>query len=174
MKANSIKKTQFENECTIINLRYEYPGYVGKEKWAIITELNLQEILKKYEEEVKSYRPFIVLTRKHADIFKEFNSNDRKHSKRQADNGEMFGYESNNSEQLCLAGAYKDMESDVLSSMRIQEALSVLNSLQRKRFVKKYIEGYTLREIAQEEDVNYAAVASSLKIAKEKIKKFLK
>ena len=30
---------QFKTECKVINLKYEYPGYSGKEKWAIITNL---------------------------------------------------------------------------------------------------------------------------------------
>ena len=30
---------QFKYECKVINLSYEYPGYTGKEKWAIITDL---------------------------------------------------------------------------------------------------------------------------------------
>ena len=30
---------QFKYDCKVINLSYEYPGYTGKEKWAIITDL---------------------------------------------------------------------------------------------------------------------------------------
>ena len=29
----------FANDCKLINLRYEYHGYTGTEKWAIVTEL---------------------------------------------------------------------------------------------------------------------------------------
>ena len=35
---------QFKYECKVINLSYEYPGYTGKEKWAIITDLTEEEL----------------------------------------------------------------------------------------------------------------------------------
>lgn len=37
---------QFKYECKVINLSYEYPGYTGKEKWAIITDLTEKNLLK--------------------------------------------------------------------------------------------------------------------------------
>ena len=41
---------QFKYDCKVINLSYEYPGYTGEEKWAIITDLTEEELSKKYEE----------------------------------------------------------------------------------------------------------------------------
>ena len=38
----------FANECKVINLKYEYEGYTGSERWAIITELAEEEIWVKY------------------------------------------------------------------------------------------------------------------------------
>lgn len=34
----------FANDCKLINLRYEYHGYTGTEKWAIVTELAEEEL----------------------------------------------------------------------------------------------------------------------------------
>ena len=31
-------KEHFQNECKVINLKYEYEGYTGEEQWAVITE----------------------------------------------------------------------------------------------------------------------------------------
>lgn len=53
---------QFKCDCMVINLSYEYPGYTGEEKWAIITDLTEEELIEKYEEIISSYRPFIVLS----------------------------------------------------------------------------------------------------------------
>ena len=33
----------FAKDCKLINLKYEYNGYTGDEKWAIITELSVKE-----------------------------------------------------------------------------------------------------------------------------------
>ena len=38
----------FTNDYRIINLKYEYEGYTGSEKWAIITSLSEKELLEKY------------------------------------------------------------------------------------------------------------------------------
>lgn len=40
----------FANDCKLINLRYEYHGYTGTEKWAIVTELAEEELWVKYPE----------------------------------------------------------------------------------------------------------------------------
>ena len=46
-KIHEERQEQFKRECRLIDLRYEYYGYVGKEKWAIVSELSEKEILKK-------------------------------------------------------------------------------------------------------------------------------
>ena len=53
---------QFKCDCKVINLSYEYPGYTGDEKWAIITDLTEKELIEKYDEIISSYRPFILLS----------------------------------------------------------------------------------------------------------------
>lgn len=40
-------------------MKYEYPGYTGEEKWAIITGLTEEELNEKYAEKTASLRPFI-------------------------------------------------------------------------------------------------------------------
>ena len=42
MKKLTVKKQVelFAQDCKLINLRYEYSGFTGTEKWAIITELS--------------------------------------------------------------------------------------------------------------------------------------
>lgn len=60
---------QFKCDCKVINLSYEYPGYTGEEKWAIITDLTEEELIEKYEEiqalysnqDTTRYYPHIVL-----------------------------------------------------------------------------------------------------------------
>ena len=41
---------QFKCDCKVINLSYEYLGYTGEGKWAIITDLPVEELIEKYEE----------------------------------------------------------------------------------------------------------------------------
>ena len=50
-----VLKEEFQSECKVINLKYQYEGYSGKEQWAIISELSKEEILKKYKPIVQDY-----------------------------------------------------------------------------------------------------------------------
>lgn len=34
----------FAKDCKLINLKYEYDGYNGTEKWAVVTELTEEEL----------------------------------------------------------------------------------------------------------------------------------
>ena len=52
---------QFKYECKVINLSYEYPGYTGKEKWAIITDLTEKELIEKYDEIIRLFFCFLCL-----------------------------------------------------------------------------------------------------------------
>ena len=38
----------FAQDCKLINLRYEYSGFTGTEKWAIVTELSEEALWDKY------------------------------------------------------------------------------------------------------------------------------
>ena len=40
---------QFQEECEVINLKYEYDGYNGDISWAIISNLTEDEILEKFK-----------------------------------------------------------------------------------------------------------------------------
>lgn len=73
---------QFKYECKVINLSYEYPGYTGKEKWAIITYLTEKELIEKYDEIISSYKPFILLFSLFGSVRADYIRNEDKFSKR--------------------------------------------------------------------------------------------
>lgn len=52
----------FAKDCKLINLRYEYTNYTGKEKWAVVTELTEKELRDKYPDIIKRYTPFVLLS----------------------------------------------------------------------------------------------------------------
>ena len=45
----------FAKDCKLINLKYEYNGYTGDERWAIITELSVKELWEKYPLVIERY-----------------------------------------------------------------------------------------------------------------------
>ena len=50
----------FAQDCKLINLRYEYSGFTGTEKWAIITELSEEALWDKYPDVISRYASLIV------------------------------------------------------------------------------------------------------------------
>ncbi|WP_418517825.1 hypothetical protein [Pseudoruminococcus massiliensis] len=62
----------FAKDCKLINLRYEYKGYTGTEKWAIVTELAEEELLVKYPDVIRQYTPFILLSMAQGEVITEY------------------------------------------------------------------------------------------------------
>lgn len=52
----------FARDCKLMNLKYEYDGYTGTEKWAVITELTEEELWDKYPDIISRYTPFVLLS----------------------------------------------------------------------------------------------------------------
>lgn len=183
------KQEQFKSECKLINLKYEYEGYTGKEQWAIITELTKQEILEKYPEEIKQYIPFVLLSAKQGDIIAEYTRIEDKYRKRQINNEDFYGYEDGFSEvfhkeliepEFLLPDEEKEIQlQEKMKKKILQERLSLLGDalntltpIQRRRIEECYLNGKSSRKIAKEEGVNYSAVDKSIALALKKLRKF--
>lgn len=82
------QKKLFAKDCKLINLKYEYTGYIGQEKWAIVSELSEQELFEKYPDEVKKYIPFVLLSVEQGKAIQAYNRNEDKYRKRQNNNSD--------------------------------------------------------------------------------------
>ena len=83
----------FANDCKLINLRYEYHGYTGTEKWAIVTELAEEELWVKYPDVIRRYTPFILLSMAQGEVIDESYRNNDKYEKRAKRTIDVYGYE---------------------------------------------------------------------------------
>lgn len=173
------RKEQFKKECKVINLSFEYRSCIafeenclGEAKWAIITDLTEEELFNKYSEIVEIYKPFILLSIAQGEVIKKFNSNERKHRMRQCEKGDAFCFESGISEIYHSELLVFD-EPDIETRIMLKQALELLKPIQKSRFIKRYILGYSIREIAREEGVYHNTVRRSLEIALDKIRKFM-
>lgn len=72
----------FAKDCKLINLKYEYNGYTGDEKWAIITELSVKELWEKYPLVIERYSPFVHLSIAQGEVIDDANRNEDKYAKR--------------------------------------------------------------------------------------------
>ena len=178
----------FAKDCKLINLRYEYTNYTGKEKWAVITELTEKELRKKYPDIIKRYTPFVLLSMAQGEVINEADRNDDKYEKRAKRTLDVYGYEDDISEQFHreLITPFADpfeqaeeeqleIEKEQLSRMeiaKVRKVLEMMKPIQKERLCKVVLLGLSSRKIAQEEGVNYSAVDKSRAAAIKNFKKY--
>ena len=171
---------QFKCDCKVINLSYEYPGYTGEEKWAIITDLTEEELIEKYEEIISSYRPFIVLSSMFGSVRADFIRNEDKFSKRAKRSISIFDF-SEETEEHHPEIAANDLEEEAISNEmaeQVRDAIAQLKPIQREHLkslrvalIKYFFEGKSLLQIAAEEGKSYSTVYESYQAALKKLKK---
>lgn len=171
---NSALKERFNNECQIVNLKYEYPGYTGTESFGIITSLSKSELNNKYSELLIEYSPYILLDSLFKTTRDSFRRNEKKHYAR-AVRGHIFGFE-DGFEEHHPEFATEDCWERVVANEQNKElwdAINTLDAKQRRRLILYFINGKTYREIAEIEDVDHRAVNRSVEAALKKLRKFL-
>lgn len=178
----------FAKDCKLINLRYEYTNYTGKEKWAVVTELTEKELRKKYSDIIKRYTPFVLLSMAQGEVINEADRNDDKYEKRAKRTLDVYGYEDDISEQFHreLITPFADpfeqaeeehleIEKEQLRRMeiaKVRKVLEMMKPIQKERLCKVVLMGLSSRKIAQEEGVNYSAVDKSIAAAIKNFKKY--
>lgn len=177
----------FAKDCKLINLRYEYTNYTGKEKWAVVTELTEKELRKKYPDIIKRYTPFVLLSMAQGEVINEADRNDDKYEKRAKRTLDVYGYEDDISEQFHrelitpFADPFEQAEEERLEIEReqlrrmeiakVRKVLAMMKPIQKERLCKVVLLGLSSRKIAQEEGVNYSAVDKSIAAAIKNFKK---
>ena len=178
----------FANDCKLINLRYEYHGYTGTEKWAIVTELAEEELWVKYPDVIRRYTPFILLSMAQGEVINESDRNDDKYEKRAKRTLDVYGYEDDISEQFHrelitpFADPFEQAEEEQLEIekeqlrrmeiAKVRKVLEMMKPIQKERLCKVVLMGLSSRKIAQEEGVNYSAVDKSIAAAIKNFKKY--
>ena len=178
----------FAKDCKLINLRYEYTNYTGKEKWAVVTEFTEKELRKKYPDIIKRYTPFVLLSMAQGEVINEADRNDDKYEKRAKRTLDVYGYEEDISEQFHrelitpFADPFEQAEEERLEIEReqlrrmeiakVRKVLAMMKPIQKERLCKVVLLGLSSRKIAQEEGVNYSAVDKSIAAAIKNFKKY--
>ena len=81
----------FAQDCKLINLRYEYRGFTGTKKWAIVTELSEETLWAKYPDIISRYIPFILLSMEQGEVISESHRNNDKYEKRSKRTIDVYG-----------------------------------------------------------------------------------
>ncbi len=177
-----VLKEEFQNECKVINLKYEYEGYTGEEQWAIITELSEKELFEKYPDIISRYIPFVLLSVEQGKAVYEFRRNESKFYKRSLNNEDAFGYDDEligifHSEVVVPSFVEQQITEEYeenryqLKMKLMDKALSSLTEKQYKYLISRYVANKSAREIAKEEGVAHQVIDRHLNAAIKKIKK---
>ena len=157
-------------DCEVVNLKYEYPGYTGEERYGIITELTEKELKEKYGELLEQYEPFILLPLGMSKVRRDYKRNEDKFYKRSV-RGHIYSIEDDFEQhhpELCLLP-----EEDTALQERIEAVLASLKRKQERRVRLFFFDGYTGQQIAKMENLSYQTVYKSITLALKKIKKIL-
>ena len=167
---------QFQEECRVINLKYEYDGYNGDISWAIISNLTEDEMLEKYRPIISDSMPFIVLPPAFGEVRDEYRRNEKKFQMRVVRKHDFYNFEDSEIE-LYAELVTDDLEENFFKSEEeqvLRKAIQQLKPIQKERLIKYYFEGKSSRQIAKEEGVNYSKVEKSINIALKNLKNFSK
>ncbi len=173
---------EFKSECRVINLKYEYEGYIGEEQWAIVSELTEKELLEKYPDIVSHYIPFVLLSVEQGKAVYEYRRNESKFYKRSLNNEDAFGYDDEltgvfHSEVVVPSFVEQQITEEYeenryqLKMKLLDKALSSLTEKQYKYLIARYVANKSAREIAKEEGVSHQAIEKHLNTAIKKVKK---
>lgn len=166
----------FANDCKLINLRYEYHGYTGTEKWAIVTELAEEELWVKYPDVIRRYTPFILLSMAQGEVITEYQNYEARERMRKLRFGHAFDINDGEFEEHHpeFAVEYNFLESITLQDniKRLRVAMESLNEKQKSRIIDYYFYEKTFEQIAVEDGVTKQSVDESIRTAIKKLKKF--
>lgn len=172
-ECNSTLYEQFNQDCQVIELKYEYPGYVGYEKYAIVTDLSTEE-LDKYRDILSEYSPYMVIGTYFSEARREFRRNEKKHEMRSL-RGHFFAIDEDFDEHHPEVAAADYLEQLIIAEQNkeLEAAISQLNEMQRKRVLDYFFAEKTYRTIAAEEGVDHRAVNRSVESALRTLRKIL-
>ena len=162
---------RFKNECEVINLKNEYPGYMGDIQWAVVTSLSEVALRDKYSELLTPYDPFIVLDEAFRTAQSQFIRNEEKHRWRRR-TGHIFPIDETFDEHHPECCESFDDDSRFLRE-ELEEAIGRLNEGQQRRIRAFFFQGKTEEEIAKEENITQQGVSKSIREGLKKLKKYL-
>lgn len=168
---------QFNKDCEIVNLRYEYPGYTGTESYGIITKLSESELNVKYSAFLEPYIPFVVLPAEMSQVRRIYERNEEKFKKRARRNDSLFSIEQEaekfHSEMSTpsVEELFMGKEGENEMHKKLRKVLFELPDTQKRRILLHYFQNKTLEEIGKAEGCSAVAVWHSISVAIKNIKK---
>ena len=166
---------EFKKDCKILSLAKEYPGYVGYEKYMILTDLTKDELNQKYSVLLNNYKPYMIGSSQLYSPIADYEKNEDKFEKRNARNtiSICVDEDADNTFESLQVGDYltelsEQQDADEKRRL-IHTALGTLTDSQRRRLLMWAIDGMTEEERAMREGSSQQAISKNLDKARKKI-----
>ncbi len=151
-------------EYVILNIEKEYPGYTGREKWMIITNLSEEIFKERYPEQIECWNKAVIMNVVMGMELLRYRNNEIKHAWRAR------------KKETQLDEYALDIQDEKVnlkfSNLWLVEALDSLTQQQKERVIKHYVIGLTLKMISSQEGVTDTAVHKSLNRAIANLRKY--
>lgn len=142
-----------KKEYRLVDLRKEYPGYTGDEVWMIVTDLTEEQLM-----DISEIREImhlaVVVSTEAGYVMRQFENSEKKHRKRRAS-------------EISLNNLTDDMDFLVtdsgFESGWLYEVIEMLPEKQKRRILDRYINGLTIKEIAEADECDRRAVSRSIR-----------
>ena len=167
----SIVKINHNPEFKVIDLEKEYAGatpFVGKEHYAVVSDLTEEELTASFSKELEPYEPFVIISREmYRAMLETHRNNNREHWR------DMFCHDSFAFDLEKLPIDWKMDPAQICESIQTVEYILAkmmeFPEHQGLRLYDRYIIGYSFQEIAHKEGVSKSSVRKSIQKAKHKI-----
>lgn len=156
-------------EYIVVSTRRLYEGFVGTEKWVIVSNLTEEELCEKYLLEIECFRPWTLITVEQYTVMVEWKRNEDKHRRRIFAGGKKTGKELFYGVDGSYIDKLMDESSDSSYCYTMKLPLDILvggfemlTKVQRERIEMMFIDKMTIRDIARVENVSDHAVKKSI------------
>jgi len=159
------------NDFKVLDLRKEYKNYAEDIPFAIVTDLDEEDLIDEYGDVIDTFYPYVLLTNDMYQAMRESFLNDDRERKRDLLFHDAFAME---------VGSL--LIDEMANPVRICESLFNMEELFKKmrelpdhegsRVYRHYVVGLTIREIAEQDGVFWTAIYQSINVAKPKVHRF--
>lgn len=168
---------EFKVECKVIKLGYEYPGYTGTEKYAIVTDLSYAQIMERYAPVAEHYCPFLLLSKAAGEVIADYKRNEDKFFKRMQKD-DCYGFEDGMTEryniECCVPNFAQALFQERFPQRLVEKAFALLTPIQQSRVNQHIFGKKSFAKIAASEGKAKNTIQESYDAAIKKMKKFLK
>ena len=160
---------EFKKHCSFEPCRKRYPGWIGAERFIVITDDAEKDLLDRFPQIMKALSPYVIIGR----FFSRLNEAERYNTKKYVSRIGLSIDSVEDYEDLAEGFVLEDFSEDFCRKDSVHRALTCLTGTQRSRVERLFYSGRTLRQIAFEDRVSVPSVHESVCDALKKMRAYL-